>query len=118
MLSQHQKVNSVVTRGVLISSWRLFRSTGFSISIRIGKWKYTVELKCILSEEAVMKSFYTDPNVYKVVGVEMCIAYDIGLAMGATEAIVESYYSTMQSQAMQGGQLNDCLLYTSPSPRD
>jgi hypothetical protein len=34
------------------------------------------------------------------------VAIDIALAFGSTEAIVESLYSVMQSQAMPGGQDN------------
>ena len=44
-----------------------------------------------------------------MVGVEMSICIDIALSLGTTEAIVESLYSVMQSQTMEGGQDNDTL---------
>ena len=43
------------------------------------------------------------------IGVEMSIAIDIALALGCTESIVESLYSVMKSQSMEGGQDNNTL---------
>ncbi len=55
------------------------------------------------------RSFYTESSVAELLGVEMSIAIDIALALGATESIVESIYSVMKSQAMPGGQDNTTL---------
>lgn len=52
---------------------------------------------------------YTNSEVYNRIGKEMCIVIDIVLAKGGTESIVESFYSSMASQAMQGGQSNEAL---------
>ena len=50
-----------------------------------------------------------DEFVFDQVGVEMSIATDIALALGNTESIVESLYSVMKSQSMEGGQENSTL---------
>lgn len=50
-----------------------------------------------------------DELVSDLLGVEMSIATDIGLALGSTESIVESFYSVMRSQSMEGGQGNSTL---------
>ena len=63
----------------------------------------------ILDEAMVYNSMYTNSEVYNLIGKEMCIVTDIALAKGGTEAIVESFYSSMASQAMQGGQSNEAL---------
>ena len=66
-------------------------------------------IKAKLNEEAVYKSVYTDEALYNAVGVEGCVAIDIALAKGGTEAVVESYYSVMTSQQKSGNQLNETL---------
>lgn len=55
------------------------------------------------------RSLYVDELVSDLLGVEMSIATDIGLALGSTESIVESLYSVMRSQSMEGGQGNSTL---------
>lgn len=55
------------------------------------------------------RSLYVDELVSDLLGVEMSIATDIGLALGSTESIVESFYSVMRSQSMEGGQGNSTL---------
>lgn len=50
-----------------------------------------------------------DEFVSDMIGVEMSIAIDIGLALGSTESIVESLYSVMKYQTMEGGQDNSTL---------
>lgn len=55
------------------------------------------------------RSFYVDEVVSKMIGVEMSIAIDIALALGSTESIIESLYSVMKSQSMEGGQSNSTL---------
>jgi hypothetical protein len=44
-----------------------------------------------------------------MIGVEMSISADIALALGSTESIVESLYSVMKSQSMEGGQSKNTL---------
>jgi hypothetical protein len=66
-------------------------------------------IKAKLNEEAVYKSIYTDETLYNAIGVEGCVAIDIALAKGGTEAVVESYYSVMTSQQKSGNQLNETL---------
>lgn len=63
----------------------------------------------IVDEAMVYESMYTNSEVYNRIGKEMCIVIDIALAKGGTESIVESFYSSMASQAMQGGQSNEAL---------
>ena len=55
------------------------------------------------------RSLYVNEFLYEMVGVEMSICIDIALSLGTTEAIVESLYSVMKPQAMEGGQDNDTL---------
>ena len=43
-------------------------------------------------------------------GREVCLALDVALAMSGSEAVVESYYSVVKSQKMEGGQLNETLV--------
>ena len=63
----------------------------------------------MLDEEAVYHSLYCAETVFEKIGQEMMIAMDVALAKGGTEAVVESFYSTMSSQSMPGGQSNDTL---------
>lgn len=62
-----------------------------------------------LNEEAVYHSIYCDENVFDAIGIEGCVAMDIALAKGGTEAIAESFYSVMKSQQCIGGQSNEIL---------
>ena len=66
-------------------------------------------IKAKLNEEAVYKNIYTDKTLYNAIGVEGCVAIDIALAKGGTDAVVESYYSVMTSQQKSGNQLNETL---------
>lgn len=63
----------------------------------------------VLDEAKVLESVYTNSEVYSRIGKEMCIVIDIAMSKGGTEAIVESFYSSMASQAMHGGQSNEAL---------
>ena len=63
----------------------------------------------VLDEAKVLESVYTNSEVYSRIGKEMCIVIDIAMAKGGTEAIIESFYSSMASQAMHGGQSNETL---------
>ena len=61
-------------------------------------------------------------RVYNQIGNKCAFwCIDIALAKGGTEAIVESFYSSMASQAMHGGQSNEALalrLVTNKSDRN
>lgn len=57
----------------------------------------------------IYRSFYVDELLSEMIGVEISIAIDIGLALGSSESIVESLYSVMKSQSMEGGQDNKTL---------
>uniref|UniRef100_A0A1I8FS65 SET domain-containing protein n=1 Tax=Macrostomum lignano TaxID=282301 RepID=A0A1I8FS65_9PLAT len=63
----------------------------------------------VVDEAAVYASFYADPDVFQRAGPATCALLDFALHRGGTEAIVESFYSTMRSQQQQGGQTNDTL---------
>ena len=62
-----------------------------------------------LDEKAVYHSIYCDERLFHAIGIEGCVAIDIALAKGGTEAVVESFYSVMKSQQCTGGQSNDTL---------
>ena len=62
-----------------------------------------------INEEAIVKSMYTESSVYEAIGRQYMITFDIAQAKGCPEAIVESYYSCMDSQKMKGGQSTDSL---------
>ena len=69
----------------------------------------TVCFHAVFNEDAFVEALYCDPVVYGLFGVEFCLSYDIALAMGGSEAIVESFYSVMGSQSKAGGQNNETL---------
>eukprot|EP00794_Sanderia_malayensis_P006285 gene6284-7008_t len=75
---------------------------------------YTIKAKCgtfkvLVYEENILKNIYTSKEVYDALGLEMCICIDISQAKGGTEAIVESFYSSMKAQSMYGGQDTNTL---------
>ena len=51
-----------------------------------------------ISEEAVTSLMYTNEALWQKAGQVAMIAYDIGLTMGGSEAVVESFYSVMETQ--------------------
>ncbi len=67
-------------------------------------------LWAVLNEEELLRQIYTNPEIYNVLGVEMCICIDIAMAKGGgAKAIVESFYSSMKAQTKQGGQNTETL---------
>lgn len=56
-----------------------------------------------LNEDEVVQILFTEPAVYKKFGTMAMICIDIALELGGSEAIVESYYSVMKHQSMDGG---------------
>ena len=51
----------------------------------------------VVNEDKVYETIYTNETVYSLIGPEGCIAVDISLGKGGTEAVVESVYSAMGS---------------------
>ena len=64
--------------------------------LRVPCWKVVVVEKA-------------DEHLFNTIGIEGCVTIDNSLAKGGTEAVVESYYSVMNSQKMSGGQQNETL---------
>jgi hypothetical protein len=53
---------------------------------------------------------YLNSDIYTKIRKPFCLAFDIALAKGGCEAIVESLYSVMNAQIQHGGQSNDVLV--------
>ena len=62
-----------------------------------------------LNEAKFYESVYTNRSVYDLLQPETCFVIDATLAMGCTEAVVESYYSVMSSHFHSGNVANDTL---------
>ena len=52
----------------------------------------------IIDEEELIEQMFTNPMVYNMLGIEMCACYDVCMAKGGTEAVVESFYSSTKAQ--------------------
>ena len=52
-------------------------------------------LPVVVAEENIYQEFFTNPKMYDTIGLDMCIMLDVALAKGGTEAVIESFYSTM-----------------------
>ena len=77
----------------------------FSMTFSGSDKKYQVEI----DESAIIRSIYTDEDVFNMLGKELCLIINIALAKGGPEAVVESYYSVVKSQQQPGGQSNQNL---------
>ena len=77
----------------------------FSMTFSGSDKKYQVEI----DESAIIRSIYTDEDVFNMLGKELCLIIDIALVKGGPEAVVESYYSVVKSQQQPGGQSNQNL---------
>lgn len=64
----------------------------------------------LFDEMAFIRILYVDEALYSRFGPQFCLMFDVGLNKGGSEAIVESLYSVMKSQAMPGGQSNRTLV--------
>ncbi|XP_047741568.1 uncharacterized protein LOC125179542 [Hyalella azteca] len=60
-------------------------------------------------EAAFFKSFYVDKKVFEKVGQELCTALDVAVSMGGCEAVVESFYSVVDTQQKGGNMSNETL---------
>ena len=90
------------------------QSTDTSVTCMSSTFLITLEgssrpTKVMLNEIEVYRSIYTDETLFNSIGQEGCIAIDIALAKGGSEAVVESYYSVMKSQKKFGPQSNTTL---------
>ena len=56
-----------------------------------------------LHQATAFSSFFTNKTIYQTAGKECCIALDVALAMNGCEAVVESYYSVINTQSKAGG---------------
>ena len=63
-----------------------------------------------LQEKILTSLMYTNTHFYKRLGECFCVAYNVGLAKGGSDAIVESIYSVMKTQSHQGNQANQVLV--------
>ena len=68
-----------------------------------------LSLSFIIDEEELIAQMLTNPMVYNMIGIEMCVCYDVFMAKGGTEAVVESFYSSMKAQSM-ARQYNETLV--------
>ena len=68
------------------------------------------DITMVLNEKAFYASFYNDPQIYKIAKPEGCALIDIALSKGGPEAIAESFYNSMRSQQIVGGQSNENLV--------
>lgn len=62
-----------------------------------------------LNEANLYRHIYTNEDLYTSIGKEGCLAIDVSLAKGGTEATVESVYSSMSSQNQTGPISNETL---------
>ena len=63
-----------------------------------------------LDESRLTYLLYTNKSVFSRFGKFFCLAYDVALGKGGSEAVVESLYSVMKAQSSQGGQSNEVLV--------
>ena len=84
-------------------------STSLGNTFRLALKGRKQPLKAKLNEAEVFQSIYMDETLFTSIGIEGCIAIDIALAKGGTEAAVESYYSVMKGQKKFGSQSNKTL---------
>ena len=54
-------------------------------------------------ENEIVRALYTNEVLYTIIGPVACTAFDVAMATGGCEAVVESFYSVMDTQ-MQVGQ--------------
>lgn len=66
--------------------------------------------KRVFDENCFINCMYTDRNLYQRLGQSFCCAFDVALAKGGTEAVVESLYSVMKTQLKCGMLTNDTLV--------
>ena len=53
-------------------------------------------------EDEIVRALYTNEVIYTIIGPVACTAFDVPMAMGGCEAVVESFYSVMDSQRQVG----------------
>ena len=65
-------------------------------------------VETMLQEKELIRSVYTEKGLYSRQGRPLCITLDVALAKGGPETIVESLYSVMSSQRMDGASQMTC----------
>ena len=94
----------------------LSRREGLSRDLR-GRYQFRVKnadgsvhgVETTLYEEELVRAMYTNEDSYRRLGAPFRRMLDVALAKGGPETVVESLYSVMASQKMDGGQ-NDTTL--------
>ena len=79
----------------------------YDLSLKLKDDTKTFRVK--FCEKIFYSEMYNNTELSSALGTELCTIIDVALAMGGSEAIVESYYSVMESQRKNGGQLNETL---------
>ena len=75
-----------------------FPSQNFHVDMRFDvELDNDIKKSCSIDEEFLWKFICTEKVIYEKLGLEICLLLDFAFAMGGSEAIVESYYSVMQS---------------------
>jgi hypothetical protein len=67
-------------------------------------------LKVTLKEEKLISLIYLNSEIYIKFRKPFCLAFDVALAKGGCEAIVESLYLVMNAQSQYGSQSNEVLV--------
>jgi hypothetical protein len=67
-------------------------------------------LKITLKEEKLISLIYLNSEIYIKFRKPFCLAFDVALAKGGCEAIVESLYLVMNAQSQYGSQSNEVLV--------
>jgi hypothetical protein len=53
-------------------------------------------------EDEIVRALYTNKVLYTIIGPVACTAFDVAMATGGCEAVVESFYSVMDTQRQVG----------------
>nr|XP_039253066.1 uncharacterized protein LOC120330255 [Styela clava] len=75
----------------------------------IYNFKFENDYQCTFDRQRFHESLYCNDLLYSAIGSEFCIAMDIGINLGGSEAVVESFYSVMKTHQQSGGQSNETL---------
>ncbi|XP_047739649.1 uncharacterized protein LOC125178887 [Hyalella azteca] len=73
------------------------------------KFSNGVSHSSVFDETSFLQSFYVDKKVFERVGQELCTALDVAVSMGGCEAVVESFYSVVDTQRKGSTMSNETL---------
>ena len=101
MLKKEKKVhlNSICSKVGFLNNLSLLSTCVHFSNVYEAEFEL-LSLCFIPDEEELIAQMLTNPMVYNMLGVEMCICYDVCMAKGGMEAVVESFYSSMKTQSM------------------